>query len=120
MLNLDEERFVRTQSGAVGLAAEIDRVITQILEKGAQNLFFLGSGGAGILMLPAFDLLRSGSTMDVRLQLPAEVVHVGSPVLGKQSLVVIPSLSGTTPESLKALAYCQHLGATVVTLTGDA
>jgi fructoselysine-6-phosphate deglycase len=120
MLNLDEDRFVRIQSGAVGLATEIDRVISDELGKGATSLFFMGAGGAGILMLPAFDLLRSTSTMDVRLELPAEVVRVGSPVLGAQSLVVIPSLSGTTPESLEALAYCQQRGATVITLTGDA
>jgi len=120
MLNFDEDRFVRIQSGAVGLAAEIDRMIVGELEKGAENLFFMGAGGAGILMLPAFELLRATSTMDVRLELPGEMVHVGSGVLGAHSVVVIPSLSGSTPESLEALAYCQKLGATVISLTGDA
>ena len=34
--------------------------------------------------------------------------------------MVIPSLSGTTKESVKALSYCQDRGAKVVTLTGHA
>jgi fructoselysine-6-phosphate deglycase len=120
MLNLDEERFVRIQSGAVALATEIDRITTKALAEGAETLFFLGAGGAGILMQPAYDLLRATSRLDVRLELPAELVRTGSPVLGPSSLVVIPSLSGTTPESLEALAYCKERGATVIALTGDA
>ena len=34
--------------------------------------------------------------------------------------MVIPSLSGTTPESLEALEYCRARGATIITLTGHA
>ena len=53
MLNFDEQRFVRIQAGAVALAAEIDQIVTQALDGGADRLVFLGTGGAGILMLPA-------------------------------------------------------------------
>jgi fructoselysine-6-phosphate deglycase len=61
----------------------------------------LGSGGAGILMLPAARLLRVSSTFPVHVDMPAEIVVTGSAQLGPQSLVVIPSLSGTTEESIE-------------------
>jgi fructoselysine-6-phosphate deglycase len=48
----------------------------------------------------------------------AEIVRTGSVYLGRQSIVVIPSLSGTTKESVAALAFCKEAGATVITLTG--
>jgi fructoselysine-6-phosphate deglycase len=109
MLNFDEQRFVAIQSGAVSLAERIHKVIAGALDRGAANLFFVGAGGAGILMVPA-----------VFSEMPAELVLTGSPHLGPQSIVVMPSLSGTTPETVAALEYCQGAGATVITLTGDA
>lgn len=120
MLNFDEPRFLRIQDGAVGLAASIDAVAAAWLEQGAQNLFFVGTGGAAILMLPAARLLQTRSTFPVHVENPAELVATGSVHLGPQSVVVIPSLSGTTPESVAALAYCRERGATVVALTGHA
>lgn len=119
-MNFDEDRFLRIQSGAVSLAEGIHRTIGDCLKAGASNLFFLGSGGAGILMMPAVQLLQDRSTFPAHLRLPAELVEVGSVHLGPQSIVVIPSLSGTTKESVEAMAYCQERGATVIVLTGHA
>jgi len=120
MLNFDEERFLGIQSGAVGLAAPLRQAIAECLANGAQNLFFVGSGGAGILMQPAARLLQTTSTFPVHLELPAELVVEGSEHLGPRSIVVIPSLSGTTMESVEAMAYCKGKGATVISLTGHA
>jgi fructoselysine-6-phosphate deglycase len=94
--------------------------MADLFRQGAANLFFLGSGGAGILMFPAVQLLQDRSTFPVHLRLPAELVETGSVHLGPQSVVVIPSLSGTTKESVEALSYCKERGATVLTLTGHA
>ncbi len=93
MLNFDEQRFIRIQSGALALADRIDEVIGECIAKGQQNLFFLGSGGAGILMLPAARLLQTRSTFPVFWDMPAELVLTGSVHLGPRSIVVIPSLS---------------------------
>jgi fructoselysine-6-phosphate deglycase len=118
MLNFDELRYVGIQSGAVGLADRIWTVVREQLDAGARNVVFMGAGGVGILMQPAADLLRVRSTMPVHTMMPAEIVVQGSVHVGPHSLVVIPSLSGTTRESVAALAYCKEQGATVVTLVG--
>ena len=118
MLNFDEDRYLRIQSGAVGLADRIHAEVERALDDGAENLFFLGSGGAGILMEPAARLLQERSTFPVHHVMPAELVVRGSVHLGPQSLVVVPSLSGTTTESVEALRWCRERGARVITLTG--
>jgi fructoselysine-6-phosphate deglycase len=120
MLNFDQERFIRIQSGALAQAAGIHDVISKALADGAQNLILAGSGGAGILMWPAARLLQTQSTFPVSVEMPAELVVSGSVRLGPRSIVVIPSLSGTTPESVAALEYCQERGAIVITLVGHA
>ncbi|MGA8457757.1 MAG: SIS domain-containing protein, partial [Streptosporangiaceae bacterium] len=48
----------------------------------------------------------------------AQIVQTGSAHLGPDSMVVIPSLSGSTAESLAVLEYAKQAGATVIALTG--
>ena len=120
MLNFDEERFLRIQSGAVALAEPIDEVIGRCLAGGAENIFFLGTGGVAILMEPAAQMLERRSSFPVFREISAELVVGGSVHLSPRSIVVIPSLSGTTKESVEALAYCRGKGATIITLVGHA
>jgi fructoselysine-6-phosphate deglycase len=120
MLNFDEARFLRIQEGALSHLDGLHSTVTAALRDGATNLFFVGSGGAGILMQPAARLLQTRSTFPVFLENPAELVTAGSVHLGAGSLVVIPSLSGTTAESVVALEHARERGAVVLTLTGHA
>ncbi|MDO8187053.1 hypothetical protein Q5424_27955, partial [Conexibacter sp. JD483] len=67
MLNFDEDRFRSIQGGVVALAAPLRETVAGLLDDGAQNLFFLGAGGAGVLMLPAAQLLGRRSSFPVKL-----------------------------------------------------
>ena len=118
MLNFDEDRFLRIQSGASGFAARFDAVIGECLAAGADNVFFLGTGGAAILMQPAHQLLQRRSRFPSFIDLTAELVITGSANLTAKSIVVMPSLSGTTKESVALLAKVKEIGATVITLVG--
>jgi fructoselysine-6-phosphate deglycase len=118
MMNFDEARFLRIQTGAVAQAEAIDTAVAECLSRGADNLFFLGTGGAGILMQPATLLLRTQSLFPVFCELPAEIVLTGHKHLNARSIVVIPSLSGTTKESIAVLDYARARGATILVLTG--
>lgn len=118
MLNFDEDRFLKIQGGAVALRQRLDAVIGQCLSAGAENIFFLGTGGAAILMQPAFQLLQRSSRFPAYIDLPAELVLTGSAHLTEKSIVVMPSLSGTTKESVALLARLKEIGATVITLVG--
>ncbi|WEZ82120.1 SIS domain-containing protein [Rhizobium sp. 32-5/1] len=120
MLNFDEQRFLRIQTGAVSLRTRLDQVIASCLSAGAENVFFLGTGGAAILMQPAAQLLQAKSRFPAFVGLPAELVITGSANLTEKSIVVMPSLSGTTKESVALLAKLKEIGATVLTLVGHA
>lgn len=118
MLNFDEARFVTIQTGAVELAERINKVVATALDAGAENIYFLGTGGVAYLMQPAVQLLQRRSSFPVFLDYPAELVISGSPNLTAKSLVVMPSLSGTTKESVAMLAKLKEIGATVLTFVG--
>ncbi len=118
MLNFDEQRFLRIQSGAAALRQQLDETIAACLATGAENIFFTGTGGAAILMQPAAQLLQRQSRFPTYIDLPAELVLSGSANLNSRSIVVIPSLSGTTKESVALLEKAKSVGATVLTLVG--
>lgn len=118
MLNFDEDRFLRIQNGAASLSRRLDQVLSACLDGGAGNIFFLGTGGAAILMQPAFQLLQARSRFPSFMAHTAELDIAGSVNLTDKSIVVMPSLSGTTKESVALLARLKALGATVITLVG--
>jgi fructoselysine-6-phosphate deglycase len=120
MLNFDEAKFLENQRGAVECAEQLHAVIGDLVSRGSDNLFFVASGGAAILMWPAALLLANRSTFPARCEHAAELVVAGPRSLTDRSIVVIPSRSGDTPETLDALQFCRDAGATVITLTGTA
>jgi fructoselysine-6-phosphate deglycase len=120
MLNFDAERFLKIETGAVALAAEIDAAASRYVGEGIDSVFFLGTGGAAILMYPAASFLASHSRLKVFTERSAELVLTNHRSLGPRSLVVIPSLSGTTKESIAALDFCRARGARILTMVGHA
>jgi fructoselysine-6-phosphate deglycase len=117
MLNFDEDRFRRIQSGAVALAGPLHEAVHGLMTD-AQSLFFLGAGGAGMLMLPAAQLLQRRTRFPTVLTQAAEMVLTDSALLDDRSIVVLPSLSGTTPETVEVMRFVQAKGAKVIGLTG--
>jgi fructoselysine-6-phosphate deglycase len=118
MLEFNRQRYLDIQSGALALAPAIDVAVCQVLKNGCQNLFFVGTGGAAILMHPAAQWLQRASGLKVYTEVAAELVVGGHAQLGPHSLVVVPSLSGTTKESVELATICRERGATVIALLG--
>ena len=118
MLNFDADRFLRIQSGAVAAGVQLREIAGNLLDAGATNVFFVGAGGAGVLMQPAAQLLDRLGSMPARVVHAAEIVTMPWPALGADSIVVVPSLSGTTPEAVTVLEHAKALGATTIALTG--
>ncbi|MCB1377879.1 MAG: SIS domain-containing protein [Alphaproteobacteria bacterium] len=120
MIQFDRGRYLKIQSGAVGLADDLHAAVRDLLENGAHNIFFSGSGGAAILMQPAAQMLQRQAGLPVFFETAADLTSAGHAGLGPHSIVVIPSLSGTTRESLALLDTCKAKGAKVIALTGHA
>jgi len=120
MLNFDDERFLASQRGALAHGPALHAVVAEHAAAGGDSLFFLGAGGAGILMSPAADLLARESSLATYCWAPAELMALGSVHLSARSLIVIPSRSGDTKEALDVLDHCHRSGAKVIALTGTA
>ena len=119
MLNFDEDRFLRIQAGAVAQADGIHETIGQLLARArpTSSSWARGSRHPHATRRAA---AADRSTFPVHLGCPPSWSRRGRYTSAPGSIVVIPSLSGTTAESVKAMAYCQARGATVLTLTGHA
>lgn len=120
MLNFDANRYLGIQTGAVRTARSLGSAVADRLASGCDNVIFAGTGGAGILMEPAAGVIAEHSQLGVRVIRPAELMTVGSPLLGPSSLVVVPSRSGTTRESIEVIKYAQAAGAFVLGLVANA
>jgi fructoselysine-6-phosphate deglycase len=120
MLNFDEARFIKIQSGAVSIAGEIRPLLRKRLEEGVERLYFMGTGGVQLLTLPAIELAQRLSTFPVGAHYPAQVVIDPPAGLDRKALVIIPSLSGTTKESVQLLSFLKQRGVRTLTLTGHA
>jgi fructoselysine-6-phosphate deglycase len=117
MLNFDEDRFRRIQSSAVALADPLHEAVQGLMTE-ATSLFFLGAGGAGMLMLPAAQLLQRRIRFPTVLTQAAEMVLTDSALLDNRSIVVLPSRSGTTADTIEVMEFVQARGAKVIGLTG--
>ncbi len=120
MLNFDKDRFVKIQSGAVSIAGEARSLMRKLLSEGVERLYFMGTGGVQLLTLPAIELAQRHSTFPVSAQYPAQVVLDPPAGLDRKALVIIPSLSGTTKESVQLLSFLKQRGVRTMSLTGHA
>jgi len=118
MLNFDADRFVGIQAGALALSGSLSDCMGRCVADGLETVYFMGSGGAGILMLPAAQLLQQRSELTTYAVSPAQVVGNDIVRLGPGALVIAPSLSGTTEETRLAIEWCRARGAKTVALTG--
>jgi fructoselysine-6-phosphate deglycase len=62
MLNFDKDRFVKIQTGSVGIAGEVRSLMKKLLGEGVNRLYFMGTGGVQLLTHPAIELGGRRST----------------------------------------------------------
>ncbi len=118
MLNFDKDRFVNIQSGAVSIAQDARALMGKLLAEGLERVFFMGTGGVQLLTLPAVDLACNSTVFPVLTAFPAQVVLQPPAGLDEKALVIIPSLSGTTRESVQLLSFLKEKGVRTLSLTG--
>lgn len=120
MINFEPSAYQAVQGGAIALAGPIHDLVGAELARGMRNVAFWGAGGVAFLTLPAVRLLQTRSTFPTIHDMAAEVVYTDNVSVGEGTLVVLPSVSGTTKEAIAALQYARAKGARVLTLTGTA
>jgi fructoselysine-6-phosphate deglycase len=118
MLNLDKDRFVKIQGGAVAIAEDVRALMRRLLDDGLERIFFMGTGGVQFLTQPAIEIARNATLFPVSAAFSAQVVLEAPAGLDEKALVILPSLSGTTKESVQLLAFLKKKGVKTLSLTG--
>jgi fructoselysine 6-phosphate deglycase len=108
------ERVVAQYDGALALA-------TNALERGVRTVFLVGCGGSLSAMYSAQYLIESRiGSLTTSLLTSSEFTCRRPPSLSRDSLVVLGSHSGETPETIEAARQAQEAGALIATITRSA
>lgn len=92
----------------------IEKSVDEVVGDGLRNVFLVGAGGSMIASYPAFYALLARCELPV-FQVQSDELNTTQPAhLGKGSLVIVASYTGTTKETVAAARYAKQAGATVL------
>ncbi|WP_368250549.1 SIS domain-containing protein [Enterococcus sp. 2201sp1_2201st1_B8_2201SCRN_220225] len=118
MFNFDQERFLKTQTGAVATNDKLTEILAPLADK-LEEIYFIGSGGVGILFDSTIEFARTRSAFPFHRVIAAEFMLHPNKTFSDKSLVVIPSLSGTTKETIELVEYCNEHNVETLALVGS-
>jgi fructoselysine 6-phosphate deglycase len=110
-----------TISGALAQRARVSSIVAETASGGIKTVFFVGCGGSLYASSPIGDVLaaRGRSVVAYRMD-SGEFVYGPPATLGSDSLVVVGSHTGTTPETIKAIEVARAHGVrAVLAITRD-
>ena len=97
---------------------QVEQFLGVLKERDINHVFFVACGGSSALMYPSKYLMdREAITITSDLYSSNEFIHRNPKTLGEKSLVILCSLSGTTPETVEAATFARNKGALTVGLT---
>ncbi|WRS30450.1 SIS domain-containing protein [Actinomycetaceae bacterium MB13-C1-2] len=89
-------------------------------KKGCDRVLFTGVGGIMMLTLPSVEFMRRQNGFPIHYELGAELLEDMPAYIDDKTLVVTPSVSGTTAETIELMARLGELDVKVLALTGNA
>lgn len=93
-----------TISGALAQRARVSSIVADAASGGIKNLFFVGCGGSLYASSPIGDVMAARGRSVVACRMDSNEFLYGPPAaLGPDSLVVVGSHTGSTPETIKAI-----------------
>lgn len=113
------EDFKDAVAVALGQCDAIHTFAAGAVAAGVSGVFLVGCGGALADACPAHFVLEAGAPFPVRCMTSAEFTHRRPATLGKGSVVLVGSHTGTTKESLAAARLARAAGARVAAVTRD-
>ena len=113
MLKFDEQKERESIQHALALRPRIEEIVDGICEKGFRNLYFLGIGGTWASAMQAEVHMKEKSALWVQSLLSSEYNTTGDRCVGKDSVVIFSSVTGTTVEVVESVRRAKEAGATI-------
>lgn len=98
---------------------QLDRALHAALTSKMENIYFVACGGSMALFMPAQYILDRELTTPSFVYTANEFVHREPKGLGPDSVVVLCSHSGTTPETVAAARLARAKGAVTIAFSND-
>lgn len=115
--DFEREKFIASLATAMAGKEQAARLGAELARKGVRRLILVGCGAPNRCMnVLKYWVEKAAANLDVRLYYPAEFVNQAPPVLGPETLVVLGSHSGTTPETVLAAEILREMPCTTVGL----
>ncbi len=114
MIKFNEKEQIESVAGALALRGRIETIVDSVCASGYDAIYYLGIGGTYASSLQAVTHIREMSALPAYAENAAEYITLGNRRIGKKSVVVISSVTGSTQEMVEAVRRVKKAGATVI------
>ena len=114
MYRYDEQKLIELYDSGLALRAGIEEKTDRFFEEGIRNVCWMGIGGTWASCMQAAVHMRERSGMEILVENAAEYLTTGNRRIGKGTLVIISSVTGTTAEMVSAVEAVHGAGAKVL------
>lgn len=114
MVKFDENKQIESVRGALALRAQIEPIVDALSGEDFCNLCYLGIGGTWASSMQAVCHLKEKTDREVFCVNAAEYNTTGDRRIGKGTVMVISSVSGTTVEVIASVKKAREAGAFVL------
>lgn len=118
MVNFDEASMLKNGAFIYERRAAIEAIADRVHESGYRNLLFSSSGGSQAMMDPFAEIIMQMSDISVLSVLSSTLVLTGHNQIDKDTLVIMSSKSGDTPDTVAGARYLKTLGCTIISIIG--
>ena len=113
MIKFDEQKQRESIQNALALRPRIEGIVDGICEKGFRNLYFLGIGGTWASAMQAEVHMKEKSEIWVSSLLSSQYNTTGDRCVGKDTVIVFSSVTGTTVEVVESVRKAKADGAVI-------
>ncbi|KKI90870.1 fructosamine deglycase [Bacillus sp. SA1-12] len=100
--------------------AQVGKVLDFLKGRSIDHVYFVACGGSSAVMYPnKYIMDREAKFISSDVYSSNEFIHRNPRKLGETSLVVLCSMSGTTPETVEAASFARRKGAVTVGFTNE-
>lgn len=118
MVSFDEQKLLAASERIYGRRGEIEAMADDACSRGISNILLSSSGGSQAMLDPFAYLIDACSSLPVRSVLSAELVLTGCSMLDSNSLAIMSSKSGDTPETVAAARWLKERGCRIFAIVG--
>lgn len=114
MLKFKEKESIDSVNGALKLRDEINEIVDQLNLAGYTNICWLGIGGTWASSMQAVVHMKEFSAIETWAENASEYLTTGNRRIGKGTIVITSSVTGSTTEVIQAVQKAQEDGAKVI------